>query len=139
MNKQPQETAIVLSPAQETALSALLAGKQHQEAAHAAGVRAEQVSRWLAEPVFLARYNAERVAIWAARRERLHGLTDLALTAVEETLQQSGPQRLHAALAILKLVEGMSAPHGPQTPEDVVIEQKQANDRRMLDAISIFS
>ncbi len=132
MFKQTQENAIVLSPAQESALSALLIGKQHQEAAQAAGVRAEQVSRWLAEPVFLARYNAERAAIWAARRERLQSLADLALTAVEETLQQSGPQRLNAALAILKLLQGMQAPKGPQTPEEVATEQQQADMWRRL-------
>lgn len=32
MFKQTQENAIVLSPAQESALSALLIGKQHQQA-----------------------------------------------------------------------------------------------------------
>ena len=64
--------------------------------------------------------------------QHARGLADLALTAVEETLQQSGPQRLNAALAILKLLQGMKAPKGPQTPEEVATEQQQADMWRRL-------
>lgn len=122
-----------LSPAQETALAALLAGKQHQTAAQAAGVRAGQISRWLRDATFLAAYNHQRALLWEARQQRLQRLADQALDVLDSCMQDSAnTQRAALALQVLKVVAVLPAPAGPQTPADVENEQRSQERMRLL-------
>lgn len=53
-----------LSPTQEVALNALMAGSRISDAANAAGVSRSTLHRCMAEPVFLAAHIGSRLALF---------------------------------------------------------------------------
>jgi hypothetical protein len=101
-----------LTVAQENAVDALAAGKKDTEVAALVGVNRVTVTRWrLYNPHFIAALNERRQAIWAGSLDRLRSLIPMALDAVADTLTNaSHPDRLQAALGVLKLVPMSAMP-----------------------------
>lgn len=120
-----------LTPAQEAALTALLAGQDQGQAAEAAGVTRQTVNGWANhDPVFVARMNAERRAAWAARVERLRALVGQAVDVLADDLEGDDPKAARwAAVHILRAV-GLygvnAAPVGETTPAAVASGWKRA-------------
>lgn len=129
---------LTVSPQQETAIVALIAGNRQQEAAQAAGVTPETVSRWLAnDPRFVALLNARRRELWEVQRDKLRGLVDEAIRTVEDCMSHAQPAiRLRAAMLVLQaanVLDGASPAALPDTENGV---QKQWFEQRARDQIS---
>lgn len=94
-----------LSPAQETAMLALLSGHTQRRAAQIAGVREETVSRWLADPEdsFTRIYAARRADVWAAYDLRIARLVDLAFGSLEDLMRSEDHHDADAFSARVRL------------------------------------
>jgi hypothetical protein len=114
-----------LTPAQELAVTLLLAGKTDKEAADAAGVSRQTVWTWRTHhPAFIAETNRRRKELWEAAIERLRGLLGRAVEVMEEDLEAQDPRvRQRAASLVLQVLGLMDKRHwepaGPTTPEEV--------------------
>ena len=117
-----------LSPAQEAVIAALLAGQTQAQAAQAAGVRPEQVSRWKAKDArFVAELNRRQVELWEASRLELLSLAAEARQTLRELLQSDNEgARLRAAQALLK-AQMPERPNLPTTAAEVEREWKEKN------------
>ncbi len=105
---------------QEAVLLALLAGKTQKEAAEAAGVAPETVSRWMKrDAVFVATLNARRKDLWDAHREKLRALVGEAVAVMGDLLKSKNERvRLQAAMSILRTASDLT-PEGETGPEVV--------------------
>src|SRR3954470_11486988 len=114
-----------LTPAQEGAVAALLAGKTVTEAAAAAGADRTTVHRWLKDDfAFLAAYNRGRREMREALQGRLMALADKAVGAVESAVAAGDGK---AALALLKglgLLPGRATGIGSDDPEELASEAR---------------
>jgi hypothetical protein len=89
-----------LTPAQELAVGALLAGKTVTDAAGVAGVDRATVHRWLRESFAVqAAVNAGRRELRRAAYRRLEGLAEKAVDCVAKAIDRGD---IKAALAVLK-------------------------------------
>jgi hypothetical protein len=123
-NATPADGA--LTPAQEAALAALLAGQTVTDAAVAAGVDRTTVHRWLKEDfAFQAAFNGGRQELRQALQGRLLALAEKAVGAVEATVSAGDGK---AALALLKglgLLPGQPAKLGSDDPRELANEARQ--------------
>src|SRR4051812_1673435 len=111
-----------LTVAQENAVDALAAGRKDAEVAALVGVNRVTVTRWrLYNPHFAAALNERRQAIWATSLDRLRSLVPMALDAVADVLSKAeSPNRLEAALSLLKLLKIDVGPIGPTDADEIV-------------------
>ena len=116
--KMDQEKSI--TPQQEAVILALLEGKTQKEAAEAAGVAPETVSRWMKrDAVFVATLNARRKDLWDAHREKLRALVGEAVAVMGDLLKSKNERvRLQAATSILRTASDLK-PEGETSPEVV--------------------
>lgn len=125
-----------LSPAQELALSALMAGSRMTDAAQMAGVSRSTLHRWMHEPVFVAANNGRRLELTASAHLKLLGLRDKALAVVEQALD-AGDGRV--AMALLKgvgMLDGQRPSIGPDDPERVAKGMRAAErQHEMMDLL----
>ena len=132
-NETPNAEA-QLSPAQELALGALMAGGRVTEAADAAGVSRSTLHRWMREPVFLAAHNGRRLELAASANAKLRNLRDKALDVVDQALD-AGDARV--AVAVLKgvgMLDGQSPLVGSDDPVRVAKGLKSAErQQEMMD------
>ena len=79
----------LLSPAQETAMIALLSGQPKGQAARLAGVTPETLSRWFAdeEGAFIQIYAQRRASVWQAFEAQIAAMVPLALGAITSLMQ----------------------------------------------------
>ena len=133
---ETQNAETPLSPAQELALSALMAGSRMTDAADAAGVSRSTLHRWMREPVFLAAHNGRRSELVASASAKLLNLTDKALGVVDQALD-AGDGRV--ALAVLKgvgMFDGQSPVVGSDDSARVAKGLKAAErQREMMDLL----
>jgi len=120
-----------ITPQQEAVILELIAGKTQKEAAHAAGVAPETVSRWMKNDyVFIAELNARRKDVWRAHRDALRGLASEAVAAMGDLLKSKDERvRLQAASAILRTVRELS-PEGHTDPDRIEYDKRQAEEWR---------
>jgi hypothetical protein len=132
---EAQEAALYcLTPAQETALQALLSGATITEAAATAGVQRQTVSGWLNhDSTFIAAYNRRRQFIADEFEGQLRALGRKALKTIETALD--GDAALDAAKTILRAVTALSRPAGPVTPGDVEGEQRSKTLMSLLKSL----
>jgi transcriptional regulator with XRE-family HTH domain len=132
MEPEPQDPLRELSPAQELALEALLAGKTQVEAAEAAGVARETVNRWYKRhPGFIAAYRQRRQARAAAAEEVAANLDRQAMEVVADAVGEGDTK---AAIAWLR-VRPKSQPEPSNeatTAEGVFEEMAKAEDTRLI-------
>jgi len=111
-----------LSPEQELAISALLAGKTDTQAGKVAGVTRECVNRWRNhDPFFQAEYNLRRDETWRSHKECLHSLVSDALRTISEAVKNNPT----IAMKILEKCQGLNViepPTGPTTVEGILLE-----------------
>ena len=123
-NETPNADA--LTPNQEKALSALLAGKSVTDAAAAAEVDRTTVHRWLKDDYgFRAAFNRERRRLREAMQSRLMTLAEKATECVERSISDGDGK---AALALLKglgLLSGELPNVGSDDPEDLAADARQ--------------
>lgn len=132
MEPEPQDPLRELSPTQELALEALLAGKTQVEAADAAGVARETVNRWMKRhPGFIAAYRQRRQARAAAAEEVAANLDRQAMEVVADAVSEGDTK---AAIAWLR-----TRPKSPAEPsnesttaEGVIDEMAKAEDTRLI-------
>lgn len=111
--------------AQERALTALLSGSRHTEAAAAAGVSRSTVWRWTTEDVvFRAEWNRRRSELVRETEQTLREVTSLALRAIRGAIEAETDRGIATtALHFLRLVniESMtSSLSAAVTPESVM-------------------
>ena len=124
---------------QEAVILALLAGSTQKEAAEAAGVAPETVSRWVNnDAVFIAEMNSRRQDLWRAHRDALRGLVAQAVEVVGDLLESPSERvRLQSATAILRTARDIT-PSGPTTPEEVAYLREEAEYQRKQDSAFRF-
>jgi len=108
-----------LSPQREQVIIALLSGSTQKDAAAAAGVAEETVSRWCnGDPLFIATLNLRRRELWESAADRLRSLTALAIDSLADVLENATDDsvKLRAALGVLKA--GALAQLAPPAPEE---------------------
>src|SRR5687768_6526165 len=95
-----------LTPAQEEAVALLGDGKGYTEVAERVGVSRSTLSRWRWYcPAFQAALARRRAEAWGAGIDQLRALVPVALKALRKEMTDSScPDRLKAAVAVLKLV-----------------------------------
>lgn len=133
---QATEEPVALTPAQETVIAQLLAGKTQADAAQEAGVRPEQVSRWKSDdPAFVAEYNRRTLSLWESNRAELLDLAREARKTLRELLTSENDSiRLRAAVSILNAQQEPDR-FMPTTPGAVAKEQSRA---KVLDSLSFL-
>jgi hypothetical protein len=110
---------------QLSAIDLLSAGKTDQETADLLKLHRTTVSKWrLYDPVFQAALNRRRAEVWGAAADRLRSLIPKALDALAEMLDTIGPQRLKAAVELVRLVPptGSAMAIGPTDADEIVRE-----------------
>lgn len=91
-----------LTPKQQKAIAALLAGLSMEAAAQAASVNATTIYRWLDDPIFKAAHDTGRRQLAELAMSKLQGLADQAVDAIAGLMRDGTPAiKLRAALAIL--------------------------------------
>lgn len=133
---QATEEPVALTPAQETVIAQLLAGKTQADAAQEAGVRPEQVSRWKSDdPAFVAEYNRRTLSLWESNRAELLDLAREARKTLRELLTSENDSiRLRAAVSILNAQQEPDR-FMPTTPGAVAMEQSR---QKVLDSLSFL-
>jgi len=117
------------TPQQEHALECLISGQPITRAAQEAGVDRTTVWRWLKDdPAFQAAYNRARLELQAAVQARLLGLTEHAVTCVEQAIKLGDARTALAILRGVGLLDGEPARVGPDDPERV---RRQVSNRGM--------
>ena len=116
-NATPDE---LLSPAQQKALTALLAGKSVTDAAAAAEVDRTTVHRWLKETyAFQAALNRGRRDLQEAMQARLLVLADKGADAVERSIAEGDGKTAIALLKGLGLLSGELIKVGSDDPREL--------------------
>jgi len=119
-----------LTAKQEAAIISLVAGQKHKDAAAAASVRAETVSRWKRDPRFLARLNELQQEQHTETVELLRSLRPLAVQTLGDLASKAKSEsvRHRAARSILELTS--EKPTGETDPDRLAADQiiSQAND-----------
>lgn len=129
-----------LTQEQLNAIEHLLQGKSDAATAEAVGVARTTIWEWRnRNAVFIAVLNRRRAELWTETRERLNGLSSVALDVVEAQLHNSDPKiALAAAKYVLQGTRLLGDTHlsvgGPTTPEDVVLEELRREARREVEA-----
>ncbi len=119
------ETQNELSPSEEIALGALLAGRTVTEAAKAANVHRSTVHRWSNDELFRSELNSRRTELQTAVEEQIHQLQEAAVGVVEGALAH---ENVNVALALLKgtgLLDGRKRAidsTDPEGEEEVPVE-----------------
>lgn len=106
-----------LTPAQQVAVEALVAGATQQQAAEAAGVTRETVTRWAGHvPAFKASMNLYRATVVEEQVDASRRIRGKALKAVETALDEG---RIDP-LAVLRVVSADPGSVGPTVPETIL-------------------
>ena len=109
-----------LTPQQQRALEALLAGQTVTAAANTAGVDRSTVHRWQKDDlVFRAAFNRGRRELLASVRTRLLALTERAVACVERELDGGDARTAMALLKGLGLLGGQVTAIGSDDPEEL--------------------
>src|SRR5262245_59093418 len=126
MRRNATPEALPLSPSQEKALAALLAGKSVTEAAAAAEVDRTTVHRWLRYGyTFQAELNRGRRDLREAMRARLMCLAEKAVENVERALGRADGKTALALLKGLGLLPGEPLPIGSDDPEELASQARR--------------
>jgi len=125
-----------LSSQQEAVIVSLLAGKTQKDAAEAAGVSAETVSRWMhSDALFVATLNARRQELWDMNSAALRDLAKEATAVLKDLLDSPDDRvRLRSVLAILK-TQGLDVgdrPCGSTSPGHIEADWRH---QAMIDAM----
>ena len=128
------QEADTLTPAQSLAAELVAHGKGDTEAAKAADVTRQTVNEWRHHsPAFVAAVNRTRREIWQESRERLRGLAGEAVGVLADAMHFTPPiKALPAALAVLKAVNDLPEPTGPESPEAVREAALRAKAERLV-------
>jgi hypothetical protein len=96
-----------LTMPQLNAIDLLASGKTDKETAELLSLSQTCVTKWrLYSPAFQAALNRRRAEVWGAGVDRLRCLVPKALDALAEELEKAdGPNRLKAAVEVLKLAQ----------------------------------
>ncbi len=106
-----------LTPGQQIAVEALAGGATQQDAAEAAGVTRETVTRWSGHvPAFKATLNLYRAALVSEQIDTARRIRGKALSAVETALDDGSID----PLAVLRVVADPSDSIGPTVPEAIL-------------------
>jgi hypothetical protein len=126
-----------LSAAQELAIASLVSGATDQEAANAAAVTRETVSRWKnRDPHFQAELNRRQKSIWEGHKMKLLGVVSAAIETIKEAVKNNPA----IALKLLEKCQGLNEiepPTGPTSAEEILLamarelaEQERASKRQ---------
>lgn len=137
----PEQDAI--SPSQERAIEALVAGATVTDAAKAAGVSRQSLHRWRRDSfAFQARLNAARRDLREEVERRLQALAVEAIESVCRAIQGGDAKAGLAILRGLGLLSGQRADIGEEDPavlkaESELAERRAAN-KRALDEMCLL-
>lgn len=134
------ETPRELTPAQDLALAALLAGQTQEAAAAVAGVTRQTVSEWARrDALFVATLNQRRQDLWAGYTDRLRGLVGKAIDTIEAGLDSPDERaKLAAAAHVFKMLDGLT-PHGETDPRDLENNWQREKELQFLSSMSAFA
>jgi hypothetical protein len=132
-----------LTMPQLNAIDLLASGKTDKETAELLSLSRTCVTKWrLYSPTFQAALNRRRAEVWGAGIDRLRNLIPKALDTLAEELEKpDGPNRLKAAVEVLKLAqlpEGWQQV-GPVEAEAIVrqvVEVRRARAPGFLDELA---
>jgi hypothetical protein len=128
---------------QLSAIDLLASGKADKETAELLGLSRTCVTKWrLYSPEFQAVLNRRRAELWGAGIDRLRSLVPKALDVLAEELEKAeGPNRLKAAVEVLKLAplpKGWEQV-GPVEAEGIVrqiVQARRARTPGLLDKLT---
>jgi hypothetical protein len=127
MGERPKAPA--LTPAQLNAIDLLCTGQTQAQAADAVGVTRVTVTRWYANPFFVAELNQRRELIWQDAKLRLKSLAGEAVDTLVRSLHSTDEKvALSSAIHVLKSLGffergEVSSVTGPKTPEEACYKQ----------------
>ncbi len=123
-----------LTVVQLNAIDALASGKNDMDVAEAVGAHRTTISRWrLYHPEFIAELNRRRLEVWSNGADRLRAMIPEALEVLAaEMANAESPNRLKAAVEVLKLATPGTAIYGPMDADEVVrsiVDQRRESGR----------
>ena len=112
---------------QRSAIDLLVAGNDDTRTAEQLGLHRTTISKWrLYDPVFQAALNARRAEVFGAGVARLQALIPKALDVLADELDKAdNPNRLKAAVAVLKVAIAANTPAGPTDPDEIIRQRVQ--------------
>src|SRR5262245_58154226 len=126
MRRNATPEALPLSPNQEKALAALLAGKSVTEASAAAEVDRTTIHRWLKYGyTFQAELNRGRRELREAMHSRLMCLAEKAVESVEWAVSDGDGKTALALLKGLGLLTGEPLPIDSDDPEELAAQARE--------------
>ncbi len=115
-----REALVSLTPTQQVAVEALIAGGTHQSAAEAAGVSRETVTRWAGHlPAFQATLNLYRATLVDDQIDTARRIRGKALSALEQEVDRGSVN----PLAVLRVLSDIPGAVGPTVPEAILDAQ----------------
>jgi hypothetical protein len=120
---------------QLSAINLLVSGKNDRETAELLNLSRTCVTKWrLYDPVFQAALNVRRAEVWSVGAARLAGLIPKALDALSAELDKpDSPNRLKAAVELLRLVPVPISPVGRIDPEAIVRQRVAERYKEILE------
>lgn len=127
--------ATLITPKQEVAMLALLSGDTQRIAAMRAGVREEQISRWLhSDTAFLRLYAERRADVWRCYQAKIAQLLHTAFVNLADMMadQDTDPRARLGAIQTALQLGGLyqSAPRVTSFGGQVNVAQQQVNMQR---------
>ena len=132
-----QETAEALSPIQELALVALVAGGRVTETAAELGIGRSTLHRWLRDPYFEAAYNRARRELRETVELRLLTAAEKAAETVAKAIEDGDPKAAVELLKGLGLLSGRARYFGLEDPDAIADERFRGGLGRAVSARSL--
>jgi hypothetical protein len=118
---EAEQRLLSLSPTQALAVEALAAGSTHAEAASAAGVARETVSRWAKHhPGFQASLNLHREALGVEQADRLQRIGAKALVVIEAALDEGDRATATVVLRVMAGARFFQPDSRPTDPAEIL-------------------
>jgi len=123
----------------ENAIDLLVCGKPDAVVATETGVHRTTITRWrLYHPLFIAELNRRRSEVWSNGADRLRSLIPEALGVLASVMADTeSPNRLKAAVEVLKLATPGIAVPGPKDADEIIrsiVDQRRERVRNRHDS-----
>ena len=126
--KSPSE----LSARQLNAIEMLAMGQKVTDVATTLGINRHQIWKWQQNPYFVAAVNHERAELWGNAKQRLRGLLDRSVNALEQAVDEGDVKASIEVIKILGLYGQVGMAQEPQTGDEVMIQEAKSFVKELL-------
>jgi len=126
--KSPAE----LSARQLNAVEMLAMGQKITDVATSLQIHRHQIWEWQKNPYFIAAVNHERAELWGSAKQRLRGLLNKSVNALEQAVDEGDVKASIEVIKILGLYGQVGMAREPQTSDEVMIQEAKSYVKELL-------